>query len=127
LFLKGAFRQIFIHAKVLTHVFEGDKMSGNPLEIFTEFDPKVLESWKKLQELTFAEGALSAKSKLLIAMAIDVEHGAMQGAIAIGKRAINLGASQEEIVEALRVAYSIGGNRALFTSALVLQALFKSK
>jgi alkylhydroperoxidase/carboxymuconolactone decarboxylase family protein YurZ len=100
-------------------------MSGNPLEIFKELDPKILESWKNLQELTFAEGSLSAKNKLLIAMAIDIEHGAMQGAIAIGRRAIKSGATKEEIIEALRVSYSIGGNRALFTSALVLQTLFK--
>jgi alkylhydroperoxidase/carboxymuconolactone decarboxylase family protein YurZ len=100
-------------------------MSGNPLEIFKELDPKILESWKNLQELTFTEGSLSAKNKLLIAMAIDIEHGAMQGAIAIGRRAIKSGATKEEIIEALRVSYSIGGNRALFTSALVLQTLFK--
>ena len=100
-------------------------MSGNPLDIFKEFDPKVLESWKNIQELTFAKGALDPKTKLLIAMAIDVEHGAMQGAVAIGKRALKAGATKEEIVEAMRVAYSIGGNSALFTSALVLKALFK--
>ena len=100
-------------------------MSGNPLEIFKELDPKILESWKNLQDLTFAEGALSTKNKLLIAMAIDIEHGAMQGAIALGRRAIKMGATKEEIIEALRVSYSIGGNRALFTSALVLQTLFK--
>jgi len=100
-------------------------MSGNPLDIFREFDPKVLESWKNMQGLTFAEGALSAKTKLLMAMAIDAGHGALQGATAIGRRAIRIGATKEEIVETLRVAYSIGGNEALFTSALVLQALFK--
>lgn len=100
-------------------------MSENPLDIFKEFDPKVLEGWKNMQDLTFAQGALDSKTKLLIAMSIDVELGAMQGAVAIGKRAIKLGAAKAEIVEALRVAYSIGGNRALFTSALVLNALFK--
>ena len=100
-------------------------MSGSPLDIFKDFDPKVLENWKKTQDLTFAEGALSAKTKLLMAMAIDAGNGAMQGAVAIGKRAIKMGATKEEIVESLRVAYSIGGNEALFTSAMVLQALFK--
>jgi alkylhydroperoxidase/carboxymuconolactone decarboxylase family protein YurZ len=100
-------------------------LSGNPLDIFKEFDPEVLESWRDLQELTFSPGALDSKTKLLIAMAIDVEHGAMQGAIAIGKRALKAGATKEEIVETLRVAYNIGGNRAIFTSALVLQSLFK--
>jgi alkylhydroperoxidase/carboxymuconolactone decarboxylase family protein YurZ len=102
-------------------------MSGNPLDIYKEFDPKVLECSKNLQDLTYSEGALNPKTKLLIAMAIDAEHGAMQGAVALGKRAIEQGATKEEIVEALRVAYSIGGNRALYTSALVLQSLFKQE
>jgi alkylhydroperoxidase/carboxymuconolactone decarboxylase family protein YurZ len=100
-------------------------MSGFPLDIFKEYDPKVLENWKNIQDLTFAEGALSTKTKLLMAMAIDAGHGALHGAIAIGKRALKAGATKEEIVEALRVAYSIGGNEALFTSGLALQALFK--
>jgi alkylhydroperoxidase/carboxymuconolactone decarboxylase family protein YurZ len=102
-------------------------VSTDPLEACREFDPKVIKFWKNLQDLTFSEGALSSKFKLLIAMAIDVEHGALQGAIALGRRAIKLGATKEEIIEALRVAYHIGGNRALFTSALVLQSLFKQE
>ena len=102
-------------------------MSGNPLDIYKEFDPKVLECSRNLQELTYSEGALSQKNKLLIAMAIDAEHGALQGAVALGKRALKQGAAKEEIVEALRVAYSIGGNQALYTSALVLQGLFKQE
>jgi alkylhydroperoxidase/carboxymuconolactone decarboxylase family protein YurZ len=58
-------------------------------------------------------------------MAIDVEHGALQGAMALGRRALKLGATEEEIIETLRVSYFVGGNRALFTSAQVLQNLFK--
>ncbi len=100
-------------------------MSGNPLDIYKEFDPEVLGCYKNLQELTYAEGALDVKAKLLIAMAIDADHGAVQGATALGRRAIQAGATKEEILEALRVAYNIGGNRALFTSAMVLQSLFK--
>lgn len=100
-------------------------MPLNPLEVYMKFDPKVIESFENLQNLAFSEGALSQKVKLLIAMAIDAEHGALQGATALGQRAIKFGAKKEEIVEALRVAYYVGGNRALFTSALVLQDLFK--
>ena len=102
-------------------------MSSNPLDVYKEFDPKLIEHYEKLQGFSYSDGALPAKFKLLIAMAIDVEHGAMQGAIAIGHRALKLGATKEEIVEALRISYQIGGNRALFTSAQVLQALFKQK
>jgi alkylhydroperoxidase/carboxymuconolactone decarboxylase family protein YurZ len=100
-------------------------LSSDPLDSYKEFDPKIIDCYKTLQNLTYSEGALSPKVKLLIAMAIDVEHGAVQGAIAIGKRALKLGATKDEIIEALRVSYQIGGNRALFTSAVVLQNLFK--
>ena len=99
--------------------------STNPLDVYKEFDPKVIESFNCLQDLVFCEGALAQKSKVLIAMAIDVEHGALQGATALGRRALKLGATKEEIVETLRVSYYVGGNRALFTSAQVLQSLFK--
>jgi len=102
-------------------------MSADPLDVYRDFDPKLIESWKNLQDLTFSEGVLPVKFKLLIAMAIDVELGTIQGATALGRRAIKLGATKEEIIEALRVAYHIGGNRALFTSALVMQSLFKQE
>ena len=48
-------------------------------------------------------------------MAIDVEHGAQQGATAPGRRVMKLGATKDEIVEVLRVAYYVGESRALFT------------
>ena len=102
-------------------------MSTNPLDIYRKFDPKVIESFDRLQELVFCEGVLTQKSKVLIAMAIDVEHGALQGAMALGMRALRLGATKEEIIETLRVSYYVGGNRALFTSSKMLQNLFKQE
>jgi alkylhydroperoxidase/carboxymuconolactone decarboxylase family protein YurZ len=106
-------------------VVNGGIMSGNPLDTLRKFDPKVIECFENIQNSALSDGALSQKVKLLIAMAIDVEHGATQGATALGQRAMKLGVKREEIVEALRVAYYMGGNRALFTSAIVLQSLFK--
>lgn len=50
-------------------------MSTNPLDAYKEFDPKLIDCYKNLQDLTYGEGALSPKFKLLIALAIDVEHG----------------------------------------------------
>jgi alkylhydroperoxidase/carboxymuconolactone decarboxylase family protein YurZ len=100
-------------------------MSSHPLDEYKEFDPKLIEQYEKLADLTYSDGALSAKFKLLIALAIDVENGSLQGAIVIGHRAIKMGATKEEIIEALRVSYQIGGNKALFTSAQVIHALFK--
>lgn len=103
----------------------GVTMASNPLDLYKEFDPELIEHYEKLQNLSYSEGALSAKFKLLIALAIDVEHGSVHGANVIGRRALRMGATKEEIIETLRIAYQIGGNRALFTSAQVLQTLFK--
>ena len=100
-------------------------MSGNPLDSYKKIDPELIKVFENLQDLAFSEGKLSQKLKFLIAMAIDVDHGALQGAIALGKRAISAGATKEEIIEALRVAYHIGGTAALYTSAMTLQNLFK--
>ena len=100
-------------------------MSGNPLDSYKKIDPELIKVFENLQDLAFSEGELPQKLKFLIAMAIDVDHGALQGAIALGKRAIAAGATKEEIIEALRVAYHIGGTGALYTSAMTLQNLFK--
>lgn len=110
---------------MLLHVMLGDIMSSNPLDIYRKFDPKVIECFENTQRSAFSEGALPQKVKTLIALAIDAETGSVQGATSLGQRAIKLGATKDEIIETLRIAYFIGGNRALFTSAAVLQSLFK--
>jgi alkylhydroperoxidase/carboxymuconolactone decarboxylase family protein YurZ len=121
--------RIILTHKTLFHcnstVTAGDTLSANPLDIYKKFDPKVIECFENIQRSALSEGALPQKVKLLIAMAIDVEHGATQGATSLGQRAIKLGAAREEIIETFRIAYYVGGNRALFTSAIVLQSLFK--
>lgn len=85
----------------------------------------MIEYFENLQDLAFSERVLSKKFGLLAATPIDAGHGVLQGATALGRRAIKLGVAKEEIVEALGVAYGIGGDRTLFTSALVLQTPFK--
>jgi len=100
-------------------------MSGNPLDSYRKIDSEVVKTFENAQDLALSEGALPKKTKVLIAMAIDAENGALQGVIELGKRAIALGATKEEITETLRVAYFIGGAGTLFTSARALQNLFK--
>ncbi|MCW4015438.1 MAG: carboxymuconolactone decarboxylase family protein [Candidatus Bathyarchaeota archaeon] len=100
-------------------------MSKNPIDAYREFDPESIKSHENMQSLTFSEGELSQKIKVLIAMAIDAENGATQGAINLGQRALKLGATKQEIIEALRIAHLIGGTKAFFTNATVLQTLFK--
>jgi alkylhydroperoxidase/carboxymuconolactone decarboxylase family protein YurZ len=100
-------------------------MSENPLDDYKKIDPELIKFFEKVQDVVLSEGALPQKYKFLIAMAIDVDYGALQGAIALGKRAIAHGATKKEVIETVRVADYIGGTGALHTSAMALQNLFK--
>jgi alkylhydroperoxidase/carboxymuconolactone decarboxylase family protein YurZ len=88
-------------------------LSAYHLDVYREFGPKIVESYKRLQDLVFSEGALSQKFKVLIAMAIDLEHRELHGAAALSRRAPRLGATRE-VIEALIISYCIGSNRAIF-------------
>jgi alkylhydroperoxidase/carboxymuconolactone decarboxylase family protein YurZ len=75
----------------------------------------------------FSSGRAKPKTKLIVAVAIDVKLVSVEGATALGRRALKAGATKEEIVEAMKVAYNIGGNSSLFTLAAVLKALLRKK
>jgi len=84
-------------------------MPENPLSTVLAIDPKLVENLKSTDAWAFADGALPAKVKLLMAMAFDAEHGAIGGVRALAQRAMAAGATKEEIAEALRVAYVMCG------------------
>lgn len=100
-------------------------MSETLFNVFGKLDPKVLESFRNINELAFADGALPRKVKLLIAMALDAAHGAVNGVRALAQAAMQAGATKEEIAEALRVAYFINGVGSLFTAAHALKDIIK--
>jgi alkylhydroperoxidase/carboxymuconolactone decarboxylase family protein YurZ len=103
---------------------EGDYMSEHPLEIYEDLDPKLLELLQNTRELALAEGALSKKVKLLMAMALDASHGTVEGVRALAQAAIHAGATKEEIAETVRVAQYISGVGTVYTAAHALEDLF---
>ena len=78
------------------------------LKILDEHDPRFKDLFQPLFELTFAPGALDAKTKLLIAMAINARTGMGYGCSEIAKMLEAMGAKKEEIAEALRVSATVG-------------------
>jgi len=58
-------------------------MSEYPLKIFEKLDPELLKLVENTRELALTDGALPKKFKLLIAMALDASHGAIQGVKAL--------------------------------------------
>jgi alkylhydroperoxidase/carboxymuconolactone decarboxylase family protein YurZ len=94
-----------------------DVMAGNPLDALAKLDPEMLEHLKAGDRFVFADGALSAKVKLLIALAFDAAHGASEGVTALAERAAKAGATSAEIAEAVRVAWHLTGVGSLYTAS----------
>jgi alkylhydroperoxidase/carboxymuconolactone decarboxylase family protein YurZ len=76
------------------------------------------------QDFAFADGALPRKYKLLIGMAFDASHGAVNGVKSLAQQALEAGATQKEITEALRVAQHLSGVGCVYTAGRALDELF---
>ena len=61
------------------------------------------------QESYLTPGALDLKTKLLIAMAIDIEHGSRDGTARLAQLARGQGATDAEIAEVVRIVFTLGG------------------
>ena len=100
-------------------------MPENPLSTALAIDPKLVENMRSTDAWTFADGALPAKVKLLMAMAFDAEHGAIGGVRGLAQRAIAAGATKEEIAEALRVAHVMCGVGPVYIGSQALAGVVK--
>lgn len=99
-------------------------MAEHPLKIFEQLDPELLALVTETREFALADGALSRKVKLLIALALDASHGAVEGVKALAQAAEQAGATQEELTEALRVAHYVCGAGSVYTAAHALAAVY---
>lgn len=79
-------------------------------------DPQFARAIEKVFSSAMNPGALDRKTKLLIALALDAAHGAVQGVESIANQLRDMGVSDEEIAEALRIAYFAFGNSILTSS-----------
>jgi alkylhydroperoxidase/carboxymuconolactone decarboxylase family protein YurZ len=100
-------------------------MDRHPLETIKKLDPDFFDSVIRSSEKTFADGALGAKTKYLIAMALDAAHGATGGVASLARQAVEHGASKEEIVEAIQVANYVNGAGSVYTASFGLTEVFE--
>lgn len=98
-------------------------MPENPLQALQDLDPKLMSLVEDSRKLAFGDGALPVKFKILIALALDASHGAVDGVRSLAEAANRLGASNEEIAETLRVTQFISGIGSLYTSSRALREL----
>ncbi len=101
-------------------------MSKHPLDVIGANDGELLDEIKRARDLALTDGVLSAKQKLLIALALDAAHGSTSGVRSLAQRALERGATRAEIMEALRVVNYICGVGGIYTAAAALQDLWES-
>jgi alkylhydroperoxidase/carboxymuconolactone decarboxylase family protein YurZ len=100
-------------------------MAKHPLETIKKLDPDFFDSVLRSSEQTFTDGALEAKTKYLIAMALDAAHGAAGGVGFLARQAVEHGASKEQIVEAIQVASHVNGVGSVYTASFGLADVFE--
>ena len=71
----------------------------------------------------FKDGALSGKMKRLIGIAVGVKSGSFSCTVRQTKTAVSLGATKEEVMEAVSVAIAMGGTSALEYGGRVVKTL----
>ncbi|MBE0466994.1 MAG: carboxymuconolactone decarboxylase family protein [Candidatus Desulforudis sp.] len=85
--------------------------------------PDIGRAYQELPEEVYKNGALSAKTKRLMAIAVAVASGCKGCILYQTDHALNLGSSSEEILEACAVAISLGGTMAAAETTRVVQYL----
>lgn len=93
----------------------------DPLKVYKDINPKFFEELQAARADVFTDSALPAKTKYLIALALDAAANAPEGVTALGHAALKNGATPAEIVDTVRIAHYICGVGAVYTAARGLQ------
>ncbi|HQA07478.1 MAG TPA: carboxymuconolactone decarboxylase family protein [Syntrophomonadaceae bacterium] len=78
-------------------------------EKMSAYDPAYHKMLEQVANLALSPSALDRKTMLLILVALDASKGAGQGVKVLAGQARQAGASDDEIKEALRLAYYVSG------------------
>lgn len=89
--------------------------------------PKEVKEFRELAAATTRPGALSSKTKELIAAALAVANGCTDCITFHSKACVKLGATEEEFMEALGVAIYMGGGPGFMRTAEAYDAFRQFK
>lgn len=92
-------------------------------ETFKKVMPDFHNAYEGVRAQTYKEGALSVKTKRLMAIAVATKAGCAGCMLAQTSNAIEAGASRDEIIEAIQVAICEGGTSTLSESLQIIQKL----
>ena len=90
---------------------------------FKEFKSKVYDKFIELEEAAYSDGAVSKKNKVLIGIGISIVKdcdACMQWHI---EEALQLGITQQEIIEAIEIGIKMGGAPAVVSARFAIDAM----
>jgi alkylhydroperoxidase/carboxymuconolactone decarboxylase family protein YurZ len=96
-------------------------LSENPLQVIINEDLELFNLLEDTRQLAFVEGGIPLKYKLLIAMALDAANGAVDGVKVLAMQAIQVGATKEEVMQAIRITQYISGVGSVYTASRALK------
>jgi len=85
------------------------------ISLLQKTDPLLYEKVSGIFDIAMAPGELDAKTKILITLALDAIKGSSQGVKVLSGSARKMGITDNQIAEALRLAYFVSGNNVLAT------------
>ena len=109
------------HKKIVDHMEKDLGFIPETLQVIKEVCPDYLKVVKLVDEVLFRDGAIDAKTKRLIAVAVVAATQCVDCVDAQVQAALNKGATLQEIVEALGVAVATAGVPALSSSKRALR------
>ncbi len=93
-------------------------MTFDPLTALDKVNPELYKKMADNNKSAFCEGAIPVKYKFLLAMALDACEGATNGVTALTQRALEQGATREEIAEVLDVLHYVCGGGSIYTASI---------
>ncbi|MGB9928462.1 MAG: carboxymuconolactone decarboxylase family protein [Methanosarcina sp.] len=104
-----------------------DKLGFTPhiLEIIRDLDGESLKRYNRCNKRLLSDGALSAKTKILVALAVVASKQCERCTVAQMKSALNNGATKEEIMELMDVIFITSGAPAVAACRDALKLLEK--
>jgi len=93
------------------------------LEKIQDLSPEQMDAWGRFANTVATDGALSPRGKEIINVALSVLSKCVWGIPLHVKKALELGATKQEIKESAWIAVMMGGSPALMYAQLVLEEL----
>ena len=97
--------------------------TGKSRDEFDQGLPGAMDAYTAFRKQVYKDGALSHKTKRLIALALGLQSGCIRCIIGQTRDAVEAGATKAEVLEAVSVAIVMGGTAASALSWRVVEVL----